>query len=285
MKKIDFADLVKNDFFLKNIVTDFQFWRASQSWATPTGGRINTAVIMVLSRNALYKMSDGSSVYACPGDILLLPKGSEYVCTFSNCEDGIDLKYKGFPRSCLFLGFELYNYEFKNITFEGQPRIILRGRNIDLLKSFESLCKLRHRPTCTPGLLCGTANVFLSSLCTKYNSTIPENKTDTVLSELAAYIYENASEVTVGMLTEMSGMSASTLRRKFAARFGTTPVGYINSVKIENAKTLFESGITKIKDVSMLCGIEDEFYFSRLFAKIAGMPPSAYVKMIKNTNK
>jgi len=48
---------------------------------------------------------------------------------------------------------------------------------------------------------------------------------------------------------------------------------------------LFESGIEKIKDVSALCGFEDEFYFSRLFVKLVGISPSAYVRMIKNSNK
>ncbi len=285
MKTIDFADLQKEEYFLKNIVTDFQFWRNSQSWSTPVGGRINTAVMMVLSRNAVYTLSDGSSLYACPGDVVLLPKGAEYVCTFYNCEAGIDLKFMGFPRSCMFLGFELYNSSFENITFDGTPRIILRGRNDDILRSFESLCKLRHRTDCTPGTINGTASIFLSSLCKRYTSLIPENKSELIISKLATYIYENVSDVTVGKLTEMSGMSASTLRRRFAAKFGVTPVVYINSMKIENAKNLFESGITKIKDVSILCGIEDEFYFSRLFTKYAGVSPSAYVKMIKNTNR
>jgi AraC-like DNA-binding protein len=91
--------------------------------------------------------------------------------------------------------------------------------------------------------------------------------------------------VSVSELIEMSGMSASSLRRRFISGLGMTPINYINSVKIENAKSYFESGITKIKDVSRLCGIDDEFYFSRLFSKVVGMSPTEYLKKIKNLYK
>jgi len=285
MRSIEPSELGKSEFFVKDIICDLQFWHNLGSWHTPNDGRINTAILMVLSKNAVYTMHNGSSFCAYPGDVVLLPKGAVYNCTFHRCEDGIDLRFQGFPRSCLFLGFELFDSNFNNITFSGYPRVILQGRNNELLRSFERLCKLYKRPECTPGALCGETITFLSSLCTRYYDMQSGNKSDEIMERTASHIFENASSVTVGDLIDMSGMSPSTFRRRFAARFGMTPVSYINSMKIENAKSCFESGITRIRDVSNLCGIEDEFYFSRLFRKIVGVSPMTYLKMINNINK
>lgn len=286
MKTMDLGELHNSEFFVKNIICDLQFWHDLSSWCTPDSGRINTAVMMVLSKNVVYKLRNGETVRAYPGDIVLLPKGAVYSCTFHKCEDGIDLKFQGFPRSCLFLGFELFDKDFESITFSGNPRVIIGGdKSSDLLRSFERLCKLYKRQECTPGMLCGETVTFLSQLCAKYNTLKSRDASDEVMESIAAYIFKNAACVTVEDIINMSGMSPSTFRRRFSSKFGSSPVAYINSMKIENAKSCFESGITKIRDVSTLCGIEDEFYFSRLFTKITGVSPTGYLKMIKNLNK
>ncbi|MBE6704674.1 MAG: helix-turn-helix transcriptional regulator [Ruminococcaceae bacterium] len=285
IKTIEFEKLRDNGYFLKNIVTDFQFWRNSSCWSTPVGGRINTAFLMALSRNVIYRPKGMDSVCVFPGDIILLPKGSEYECSFHKCDDPIELRHLGYPVGCLFLGFDLYDEDFENITFSGAPRVILSGRNSELVHRLEQICKLSARAECTPGVLSGEVSIFLSQLCTKYLMTLPGNNSSSVMDKISAYIYENFTDVNVSKLIEMSDMSASTLRRRFLSRYGRSPVAYINYVKIEKAKSLFESGIEKIKDVSALCGFEDEFYFSRLFVKLVGISPSAYVRMIKNSNK
>ena len=285
MQKVDFSEIQSLQFYTKNIVADFQCWNRLNSWCTPDSGRINNGIMLVLSKNATYRLHSGELVCAYPGDILLLPKGAVYSCTFEDSEDVIDLSFMGIRRSCLFLGFDLFDDDFSEIAFSGKPRIILHDRSTELVRGFERICKMRHRPDCNGTMLCAETSLFLLSLCARINSEKAKNYGDDMLSRLTGYVYDNSDTVTVSELVEMSGMSASSLRRKFVSGLGITPINYINSVKIENAKSYFESGITKIKDVSRLCGIDDEFYFSRLFSKVVGMSPTAYLKKIKNLNK
>lgn len=285
MQKTDFSELQRIQFYTKNIVTDFQCWNRLNSWCTPDSGRINNGIMLVLAKKATYKLHSGEIICAYPGDVLLLPKGAVYSCTFEDGEDIIDLSFRGINRSCLFLGFDLFDGDFSEIIFSGKPRIILHDRSAELVRSFERLCKMRYRSEYIGAMLCAETSLFLLSLCARINSEKDKNGGDDLLSHLTDYIYDNSDTVSVSELVEMSGVSASSLRRKFISGLGMTPVNYINSVKIENAKSYFESGITKIKDVSRLCGIDDEFYFSRLFSKVVGMSPTAYLKKIKNINK
>lgn len=286
MITVDFNNLQNIDFFVKDIICDFQVWNNLQSWCTPISGRINTAVMLVLSKNAVYKLQNGETMYAYPGDIVLLPKSTRYSCTFyDNAEDIIELKFRNVSRSCLFLGFEIFNGEFDNITFSGNPAVLFNAKNSEIIRKFDHLCKYSKQPDCMPGVLIGEVLTFLSQLSAKYTSLSRKNDDSSVLDKISAYIYDNASTVTASDIITVSGMSPSTLRRRFQAKFGVTPVTYINNIKIENAKSYFESGITKIKDVSRLCGIEDEFYFSRLFTKITGVSPTSYIRTINNFSK
>lgn len=286
LKKIEFKDLQKTEYFAKDIICDFQVWKDSQSWCTPTDGRINTGIMLVLSKNAVYRLQNGEILYVYPGDIVLLPEGSRYDCTFyETSEDIIELKFRRVSRSCLFLGFKLFDSNFDNITFSGNPAILFNAKGTELIRKFDHLCKYSKQPDIMPGVFCGETLNFLSQLSSKYTSFSLKSDNDSVFDSVISYIYDNAGTVTAGDIISISGMSPSTLRRRFQGKFGVTPVTYINNLKIENAKAYFESGITKIKDVSRLCGIQDEFYFSRLFTKTVGISPTSYLKKIKNLNK
>lgn len=63
--------------------------------------------------------------------------------------------------------------------------------------------------------------------------------------------------------------------RRFKAAMGLTPVQYLIEYRLRVAKQLLQQG-RAVKDVAHLCGYHDELYFSRLFARKEGLPPSRY---------
>lgn len=285
MKSFEFSSLYLKEYHIKNIRTDLQYWDVGSFWSTPDDGRINTAVMMPLSRAALYKFKNGSSFSATPGDIVFMPKGSIYTCTFHECGDNIiNCRHLGFMRSCLFFGFDIFDSSFCEIIPQDSPHIIFPSGTHDFTKAFVRLCKLRHRPTYTPNQLCIEGMQFINQLSKKLHGTFDDGKDD-AFSQVLDYICNNLETASAGDLLRLTDMSASTLQRRFSERLGMTPTAYINSMRIEKAKEILESGMTKIKEVSILCGIEDEFYFSRLFSRYVGMSPTEYLKTIKNINK
>lgn len=60
-----------------------------------------------------------------------------------------------------------------------------------------------------------------------------------------------------------------------------TPIAYFNQLKIQYACRLLDSTNMKINQVCFKLGIEDPYYFSRLFSKIMGISPHEYKKMKK----
>ncbi|MNG23858.1 HTH-type transcriptional activator RhaS [compost metagenome] len=55
---------------------------------------------------------------------------------------------------------------------------------------------------------------------------------------------------------------------------GASVKEYINRMKINNAENILLSGEFSVKEAAYKCGFEDIYYFSKLFKKIKGFPPS-----------
>lgn len=75
------------------------------------------------------------------------------------------------------------------------------------------------------------------------------------------------------------GYSKGYFRKVFKEITGESPVNYFNRIKIESAKKEFEhfGKSRNIKDVALASGFKDQYYFSRVFKKIEGMSPQAYL--------
>ncbi|MEG0497511.1 MAG: helix-turn-helix domain-containing protein, partial [Carnobacterium sp.] len=60
---------------------------------------------------------------------------------------------------------------------------------------------------------------------------------------------------------------------------GDSPINYLIKIRLEQAKLLLdtETDMT-IKEISKLIGYNDALYFSKLFKKHYGQPPSAFAK-------
>ena len=69
-------------------------------------------------------------------------------------------------------------------------------------------------------------------------------------------------------------MSDTYFRKLFFQNFKTTPLKYINKLKLEYAKELLCSNYYTIEEVSEKCGFENINYFSTFIKKQTGVPPS-----------
>ena len=67
----------------------------------------------------------------------------------------------------------------------------------------------------------------------------------------------------------------------FSRRTGYAPVYYFNQLKIQQASTYLDFTDLKITQICPRLGIDDPYYFSRLFRKHMGMSPSDYKKYKK----
>ena len=68
----------------------------------------------------------------------------------------------------------------------------------------------------------------------------------------------------------------------FAALTGSPVFTYINILRINNAKQLIATTDLPFSEIGYLVGVEDRYYFSKLFRKMTGMSPSDYYKEVRS---
>ena len=89
-------------------------------------------------------------------------------------------------------------------------------------------------------------------------------------------------EISTEKYAASRNMSISWFNKSFKAATGTSPMKYIQTIRIRNAQTLLETTDYSISDVASFVGYENPLYFSRLFRKTKGMSPSAYRKLCRD---
>lgn len=96
------------------------------------------------------------------------------------------------------------------------------------------------------------------------------------------YMKENIEKkLTLAEIATHTGYSPSHFSVLFSKRTGYAPLAYFNQLKIQQACQLLDFTDMKVNQLCYKIGIEDTYYFSRLFSKIMGMSPREYKKMKK----
>jgi transcriptional regulator GlxA family with amidase domain len=86
--------------------------------------------------------------------------------------------------------------------------------------------------------------------------------------------YPEASPVT--SMVRLSGMAERSFKRHFQQAIGMSPLEYVHSLRLEEAKLKLESGTESIETIARQVGYEDAGFFSRLFRRNIHLTPAQY---------
>ena len=105
-----------------------------------------------------------------------------------------------------------------------------------------------------------------------------KDETDGMMSDAAIhYMKENIERhISLDDIASYLGYSASHFSMTFKKQTGESPLNYMNKLKIEEACYLLKNTDMKINQICHKVGIEDCYYFSRLFSKSMGISPKEY---------
>lgn len=112
-----------------------------------------------------------------------------------------------------------------------------------------------------------------------YRREIPNSRTDSmaVVPAVLHYMQENlGARLSLQSVAQYMGYSISHLSKLFREQTGMSPLFYFNNLKIEEARHLLRTSNLSITQISHSLGIDDAYYFSRLFHKQVGCSPSEY---------
>ncbi|MBU2945908.1 hybrid sensor histidine kinase/response regulator transcription factor [Zobellia uliginosa] len=85
------------------------------------------------------------------------------------------------------------------------------------------------------------------------------------------------ADFSIDFLCDELAIGRSQLYRKIQALTGKTIIEYINTYKLSKAMPMLQEGRLSIKEIAFSVGYNDNRYFSRIFKKEFGHPPSYYV--------
>ncbi|MBU3805360.1 MAG: AraC family transcriptional regulator [Candidatus Fournierella pullistercoris] len=92
------------------------------------------------------------------------------------------------------------------------------------------------------------------------------------------YIQFNYSHnISIDDIAQAVGVSRSHLYRVFISNVGQSPIEYLTHYRIEEACCLLRQSQLSIAEIAVSVGFFDQFYFSRVFKKAKGVPPSRYL--------
>ena len=107
------------------------------------------------------------------------------------------------------------------------------------------------------------------------------------IARIQAFVGEHlAGDLSVAVIAKRAGMSPRTFSRRFKAATGDAVGMYVQKLRIEAAKRLFETSDLSVSEVTYKAGYNDERSFRRLFRRRTGLSPKDYrAKFQLHSNK
>lgn len=104
---------------------------------------------------------------------------------------------------------------------------------------------------------------------------------DSSLQKVIIYIMENwDADLSIAQVASECDISESKLYHAFQSQLGQTPIGFLNSIKINYAISYLEKGQHSIAEISRLVNFKSENHFRKVFTSITGTTPLKYKKQL-----
>ena len=111
------------------------------------------------------------------------------------------------------------------------------------------------------------------------NAGIPLNSPLQITRKLKSYMDENYhTEISLENFAKKNGISRNYLYTLFKREYSVSPKEYLMTRRIEKAKLILSDQTVhlSVSEVAYVVGFNDPLYFSKVFRKIVGIPPSKY---------
>ncbi|MBS4803475.1 MAG: helix-turn-helix transcriptional regulator [Clostridium sp.] len=85
-----------------------------------------------------------------------------------------------------------------------------------------------------------------------------------------------SQNITLDFLSDLSYMNKFHLVHTFTKEIGVSPINYVITRRIQEAKNLLATTNYSIRDIASIVGFSNSSYFSQMFRKVSGVSPKSY---------
>ncbi len=219
-----------------------------------------------VSGRAHYRIEDRDCV-ATRGTMLYFPRGVLHSATSDPLA----------PWSFYSVGFALQPANDQTrLAYDALPRHQLMANVTQIRGYFQQLETLWNSAEHGFSIACRGLTLLLLqqyvATAQRGHSTVPHAQR---LEAIVAAMHANVGRVeSVGTLARRAHLSESRFRMLFSRLTGCSVTLYQNRLRIQAARDMLTSGHYTVGTVAEELGFRDVYYFSRLFKRITGTPPS-----------
>lgn len=252
---------IKNtNLILNNAIS--QAWKIRRySWESVV--RPDHGLLYLSSGNITYTFDD-VKIELKSGDIIYLPKGSNYEVDF-DLKNGVVEDY--------LINFDVVGED--SFTDICKPTCILRdhaGVLADCFKDTVHAYNEKDKPFLTNSLF----YLCLNSVQTAIRSK-EDNRERLIFEKAARELAENF-ELSVDEISKELHISRSAFQKKFIQYCGMSPIEYRTVKRLKKAKLLLVTTDMPIKEISDSLAFYDIAYFYKVFKKAFAITPNEYRK-------
>ena len=263
--------LVYSDFAFKILSVIRQMWDSEndRGWSEfTTKPRYSSMLLMVISDIHIRYTAENCSLDCSYGDIVYCPYGSRYnfeVLPPYNPELIGKIK-------TICINFNMLRPDGKIITLSDHPVKMVSGHNIQLEHDFRDIaCSV---DSFSPFIRQYKMYKIMKTIIKLQPSN---DKKNISLKNALDFLDSHYSEdFKISDLANLCNLSESHFRKLFKEYTDLSPAEYKNQLRIEHAKELLSDGNLTLSEVASAVGIDDQFYFSRLFKSIEGISPTQF---------
>lgn len=247
--------------------------RPGYTWGP--GIRDHYLIHLVVSGKGTYTV-EGKSHSLSSGD-LFLAKPSQLITYAADQEEPWVYFWVGFNGACATRLIQQTPFSSSEPTFHCD--------NVaDLQQLLEKVYQSRGPEPHNEAMMVGYLYLFLSRLMQEAQNQQPHptnSSTQYVMNAVKYIQFHFSQDISIDDIADSVGVSRSHLYRVFMSNVGQSPIDYLTDYRISEACQLLRTSQLSISEIAVSVGFFDQFYFSRVFKKRKGVPPSRYLSSLE----
>lgn len=216
------------------------------------------------------------------GDLMLIPshvshkfEAGKKGCTLMQLEFLPDIFWQVNSLQPLSAGQEDTSFASPLRSLSEQKRLLKIEDDLRIVQEIRSIINELQQQEEGYEYLVVLSYVELMVLIYRYASrrTFPTGMNSSLQEAVMYMRLHYSSEVSMADVAAHIGVSERYLRKLFAQELHTSPLGYLQQIRIDKAAELLRNTNLSVKEIAYLCGYHSSQYFSHVFRQHTGIRP------------